>query len=400
MRARFGSIAKYCLGVSSAVALVVAAAPSVYAQGITSDQTAGYVVFPKVVSDPTDMFGQGRTVDTLIQLTNTSNSPQVVHCWYVDATGLCNNGMNAVGSPAGECRDDADCLPGGTCEPQWSANNFSIVLSPNQPTGWVVSAGGPVPAPGAEVVPPVSLDFFVGELKCVQVDGDSVTASTITPINANDLKGEATVYEVAAADVDVRSYNAIGFPAVSEDGLAQNDTTLCLGDTAGNAECAAAEYASCSSRLLLTHWFDGAQVSADTDVHTGVTMVPCTQNFEQPDTQVETVVQFLVFNEFEQRFSASTEVDCFRETLLSQIDRRPGQETTSIFHVAVQGTLTGQTHVRGVLGPDTSVGHGLLAVAEEFYSNSTTGETGSTALNVNYAGVNAGRGDFVRYTIP
>jgi hypothetical protein len=79
-----------------------------------------------------------------------------------------------------------------------------------------------------------------------------------------------------------------------------------------------------------------------------------------------TTAQFVVFNEFEQRFSASLSVTCFREIKLSDIDTLPGNEASSIFSAAVQGTLTGQTRIRPVIGSELDVGHGLLGVAEEF----------------------------------
>ena len=128
--------------------------------------------------------------------------------------------------------------------------------------------------------------------------------------------------------------------------------------------------------------------------------MPCSENFLVQTSQVVTTAQFVVFNEFEQRFSTSTRVDCFKETQLSNIDARPGNESSSIFNVAVQGTLTGHTKIRGVPGPETDTGHGLLGIAEEFVKLGGVAPRSSTAFNLNYAGLNAGKGDFVRYTVP
>jgi hypothetical protein len=64
--------------------------------------------------------------------------------------------------------------------------------------------------------------------------------------------------------------------------------------------------------------------------------------------------QFLVFNEFEQRFSTSRLIDCFDEVLLSNIDTR--NNTRSIFSINVSGTIAGQSRIRGV-------GAGLLGSA-------------------------------------
>ena len=80
-------------------------------------------------------------------------------------------------------------------------------------------------------------------------------------------------------------------------------------------------------------------------------------------------MQFLVYNEFEQRFSASKRVTCLTELPLSDIDTRlgPTDDFASIFNVQVEGTLTGQTVMRSVAGTETTRGHGILAIAEEFH---------------------------------
>ncbi len=108
-------------------------------------------------------------------------------------------------------------------------------------------------------------------------------------------------------------------------------------------------------------------------VSTEITMVPCTQDFEEgvvfsgDDSPSSTNVQFLVFNEFEQRFSTSNDLVCFKEIQLSRIDTI--QPERSIFSAGVGGTLTGQTRIRGALNSNTSGkarGNAILAVAEEF----------------------------------
>jgi len=383
--------------------------PSAHAQAaatVASDRAAGYVVFPKIVSDPGDLFGQGHRTETLVQLTNLSNTARVVECFYVDATTHCTSGISVPDSVAGACRTRADCFGNDTCDPSWSETNFFILLSPNQPQGWLVSTSTPITSPpGVGIVKPVPEDFFLGELKCVEVDGTSITgtngtqiSTTDTPINANDLKGEATIYELstgANSTVDVRAYNAIGIQAVSTNGATQADKVMCLGATTGSTECATAEYAGCPAALILNHFFDGA--TDDGTMRTDLTLVPCSENLAVPTSQTATAVQFLVFNEFEQRFSASIRFNCFAETQLSLIDSRVGQESNSIFNVAVEGTLTGQTRIRGVTGAETDTGHGLLGVAEEFRTVvGTPAETGSAAFNLNYFGTNTGKGDFVR----
>ena len=103
-------------------------------------------------------------------------------------------------------------------------------------------------------------------------------------------------------------------------------------------------------------------------VATSLTLVPCTEDFETQRPQLSTTVaQFLVFNEFEQRFSTSTTVECFKETWLSNIETV--DNARSIFSVGVEGSLTGQTRIRGASPntiPDPHTGNALLGVAEEF----------------------------------
>src|SRR5262249_24773548 len=97
-----------------------------------------------------------------------------------------------------------------------------------------------------------------------------------------------------------------------------------------------------------------------------------------------TAVQFLVFNEFEQRFSTSRSLRCFHEFELCSIDQnwdRPlgNDDPTynscqrSIFSAFVSGTLTGQTRIRGVADTTaTDHGNGILGVAEEFFRSDPT----------------------------
>jgi hypothetical protein len=58
--------------------------------------------------------------------------------------------------------------------------------------------------------------------------------------------------------------------------------------------------------------------------------------------------QFLIYNEFEQRFSTSRSVDCLLSGPISRIDTsQPGR---SIFSASVAGTVAGQTRITGVNG--------------------------------------------------
>lgn len=328
-------------------------------QSVTTKEPAGLIVFPSVLSDPGNIFQTGIAADTVIQLTNTSSDPVTVHCYYINATGTCSTGTNVPGTPSAECRNADDCVGvGATCDPQWAASDFTITLSPQQPTGWVVDSGLTVPAPGSGEIPPVTTDYFQGELRCVQV----VAIDDFTPVNSNDLQGEATLYGRGDALVDVAKYNAIGIQAVQNDGAAQNNTQLCLGgrDDQGD-DCVAddlgdgddREYAACPAKLVFGHFFEDAVVGGST-VNSALTLTPCSADLATL-VPTELVVQILVFNEFEQRMSAATRISCVETVSLSDLG--------SIFNVAVQGTLAGQTHVRPV--DSDGAGLGMIGVLAE-----------------------------------
>lgn len=378
-----------------ACCLGTAVSQTAQAQFPTADAPAGYLVFPKVV---VDIGGTGVKTDTLIQLTNVSTvGPRYVHCVYVD---------------------------GAT----WEPINANVILTAKQPTAWRASEGLNITDPSqpgsGTLVPPVGgRTPFVGELKCFQVNDPQ----TPVPVAAQDIKGEATIIRVSAGAegiVDASAYNAIGFQPItvsqteppaafpqkcqggtnpgvvcSDDsactGNGKCGATLCLGATANSAECATATHVGCPNTLILNNFFDFAtDPVTDSPIRTVVTFVPCSEDLTKSGSdQPSTMLQFLVFNEFEQRLSSATRVQCYRETLLSHIDMREGYEQGSVFNVAVQGTLAGQIRIRPVLGPstETSVGHGVLAIAEEFHGDH------AAAFNLNDQGRNSSKGDFVRY---
>ena len=129
--------------------------------------------------------------------------------------------------------------------------------------------------------------------------------------------------------------------------------------------------------------------------------IPCSENFDLQDAALfETTLQLLVFNEFEQRFSASIKTTCFKEIGLTDIglgvDRPFGATTQtsndkrSIFSVYVQGTLTGQTRIRAVDDGSDTHGNGFLGVAEEFHREDEvdlTSVESSAAFNIHQSGV-------------
>jgi hypothetical protein len=150
--------------------------------------------------------------------------------------------------------------------------------------------------------------------------------------------------------------------------------------------------------LIVNHYFDGATdpvatggtPSTNTTTATNLTLVPCGNNLL---TQVpgSVIAQFLVFNEFEQRFSSSTDVDCLFDSPISNIDTPNGSR--SIWSTGVSGTLTGQTRIQGV--GSAATGNGLTGIATLSIGTST-GST-SAAYSLDQMGTTAA-GDLL--TIP
>lgn len=375
---------------------------------VTADNPAGLVVWPKLV------FNSDAGINTLIQLSNTSNEQVKVRCFYVNANSHCLN------RPTQTCNINEDCGPGGICNPGWIETDFSFDLTAHQPIAWTLSDGLPFfPLDGfvrvgpnnqsngpLSSIPPAPEDPFQGELKCVQVAEDE------TPVASNDLKGEATIIRANEFEtLDARSYNALGVQALEEN---DGDNTLCLGGESSDVCPNGAEYNGCPNILIMDHFFDDAFVFGDDGeptansayVRSHLTLVPCSENFLLQDVALfNTVVQFLIFNEFEQRFSTSRSVNCFEEWELSSIDLGPagdrGQNDTnpasrsqqrSIFNVNVQGTLTGHTRMRPVDDGSPIHGNGLLGVVEEFHrtdEGDLSTVRASAAFQLHHVGVRA-----------
>lgn len=367
--------------VLSSLAVLAFSARAVRAD-VGSDEAAAILVFPKIVVDTsaTPQTWRGR-IDTLVRISNTSTQEVSVHCFWVNANGHCTN------SPATICNSSlfgasSPCGASGFCVQGWQETDFDINITARQPIAWLASRGESLcdphdtsgdpclplgdahPGPGGQDnkgsrILGVSEDPFIGELKCIEVDKNGV------PVALNDLKGEAEFVHSNPDDLDVDGYNAIGIPAGP--GPNNADNTLVLGGPG-------AEYSSCPNILILDHFFDGANdpISHD-EVTTELTLVPCSEDFLH-QAPITTPVQFLVFNEFEQRFSTSRRVTCFDNIKISNIETRSADR--SIFSAAVSGTLTGQTRIRGVGDHNT-----LLGVAEEFRDGG-----GSAAFNVHFNG--------------
>jgi hypothetical protein len=342
------------------------------AADVVTEQSASILVFPKVVADGTR--------DTIIQITNTSNSMVHAHCFYVNG---------ALTFP------DQD--PGPNNPPLWTEIDFDIWLTKQQPTQWVVSEGRLVdptdatcnrdnedcPTAGFDPgrVPPVVEDF-TGELKCIEVDGSGA------PLSGNHLKGEATIFtrnicddgtcvvsgESCSTDDDcdedfigAAKYNGLGVIGLETN---NGDGILCLGGEP-NASCEnGAEYNACPQTWILNHLADGAEdpvAGEGSEVHTTITVIPCTQNFE---TQVpeSVIIQFAITNEFEQTFSASTTVTCWAELDLEEINE--------VFTRDFVGSDFIQTRMR----PSSGTASGFMVVADALHVSPIITGTGQVAV--------------------
>ena len=125
--------------------------------GVTTNESAAIVLYPKLKVDldtcvagtcsltgtacattPECQAVQDAGVDTLIQLTNTSEFLTKVHCFYTNTNSHCSN------SPATICTDanfrDV-CPAGGLCVPGWQETDFRLTLTKRQPISWSVNEG-------------------------------------------------------------------------------------------------------------------------------------------------------------------------------------------------------------------------------------------------------------------
>lgn len=358
---------------------------------VTIQNGASILIFPKVVFDSSGLQTGGHPTNTIIQISNKSNSLVFAHCFYVNAVPMDpTQPPNPFTNPA-----------------QWQEVDFDIALTRQQPTHWVVSLGrrpgplapmcGPTNSscndagfdPGVSAgsfVPPVS-DPFTGELKCIEVD------STGAPLNGNHLKGEATL--LTTDDNDASKYDAIGILGLNTDSGPNNgDNVLCLGGGVSPLCPTGAEYNACPQTVLFESFAERAAEPVltalgerSTQVRTQLTLVPCTENFEQ-QMPTPVTVQFLITNEFESTFSTSTTFTCWGNFYLDDI--------SSAFDVNLLGTQFAQTQMTAV-ATDSSGNpmSGFVGVAEEFHLDTNVGNTSGTsararaALNLFGEGVRA-----------
>ena len=376
-----------------AVIVAVLGMSGVAGAEVSTNLAGSILVFPKVIANGSR--------DTIIQISNVSNSLVRAHCFYVNAT-----------------LKDPTQPEGALNKRLWQEVDFDITLTKQQPTHWVVSQGRRVNPldtvcdsstndcndagfdPG--LIPPVVPDFE-GELKCIEVDDSGA------PLSGNHLKGEATLVVTALSKSfgrdtneilqigDLAQYNAIAILGSENNG----DGTLvlgggqCVGDGAANgqvcqadADCGdaapcALEYNACPAAWTLNHFADGAPNPIiesvrlgvnhteypdlePSEVYTQLTVVPCTENFE---TQQPTAVtlQFQTWNEFESQFSVSTTVTCWGNFVLSDLGA-PSLTFPGTVLPDPQGTMFLQTRIRSANGTAS----GFLMVAETLLTAKTS----------------------------
>jgi hypothetical protein len=393
------------IGTAVTAAMVGVLALASGAKALTrSDRPAAVVVFPRIDVDTLN----GR--DTVVRLSNMNPDNAVIaKCFYVNGNSHCTN----TGEPctlSSLCLGTANTV--GSCVPGWTVTDFLIVLTAQQPLGWLASeglSGSGLPLRGPSkicsnstpqfprgcrdesdcrqgetcdenqtnagtLIPPAPEDPFMGELKCVEIDRDT-DSPPVGDANTNDLKGEATIETIQAdGTIDVGTYNAVGLTSTFS---TDDNTTLDIGS----------EYNACPQTLVVNHLFDGAinpitspptNLPDEESSTTELALVPCSEDLTGADRTVGVATaQFLVYNEFEQRFSTSRRIDCFFKSQLSLIDTT--QPEHSIWNAAVSGTVGGQTRVRGI-------GSGLLGAARLTMTDTETSVSGSAAYNVHQDG--------------
>jgi hypothetical protein len=301
--------------------------------------------------------------------------------------------------------------------PLWQEIDFSIWLTKQQPTHWQVTTGrfidptdntaclsaSPPNSPTAADCMDAGLDpggvpptppNFVGELKCIEVDVSD------NPIGGNHLKGEATIKHGA----DVVKYNALGIEGTERAGETENELRL---DQPRGTDDPVGQYNACPNTLIVNHLAEGvtdpiiqmnglggvcdppgaeprpcekateeedcgpggvcvttSSISIDPATSklnglvsatlTDLTLIPCQQDFEE-QIPGRVTVQFVVYNEFEQFFSGSTTIVCWKDFFLYQI-HSPNDPLNSPFYFSNLGTTVAQTRITPAEGEGAVIG--------------------------------------------
>jgi hypothetical protein len=346
----------------------------------SADRGGSIIVFPKVISDGTR--------DTLIQISNLSNSVVHAHCLYLDA------------SP------ENPALPISPTNPRrCQERDFSITLTRQQPTVWRVSTGRLLnnfdsivggcqnevvggadrqSCPGIDPGNVINVGTtFEGHLLCVETDAAGA------PIGGDSFKGEAIIESVAAVGADglISAYNAISI-SQGTDGP-DSDAILNLDGI---------EYAQCPDALRFTHLAEGVAdpVVPSVTATTELTLVPCTIDYETQARPLVTV-QFLVWDDTELQQSISTTLDCWLNEDLSDIGLLWNPVRSTTYQTQVRPSTgnrcrggerefllctTDDQCPGGVCLPSA----GLLGVAETFRVFAGGELTGSSAINLHMLG--------------
>ena len=189
-------------------------------------------------------------------------------------------------------------------------------------------------------IPPVPESPFNGSLRCIAVDEDDI------PVDRNVLKGEATIASACwpnEFDVDLRSPRTT--PSASRPSRARSTTTtsLVLGWRRSRVQ-RLPERPHPEPLLRFRHEPGPATMGPARSMFTVLTLVPCTQDFLRQIPGAATV-QYLVFNEFEQRLSTSEAFNASSFSL-SRTSTRPRRAID--LQRGRSGTLTGQTRMNSV----------------------------------------------------
>jgi hypothetical protein len=325
---------------------------------MSTERPGSLLIFPKVTCS-----GQRETV---IQVANTGNMPNTVHCFYLNGA------------------------PGRNGRPVCTSSDFWLNLTKQQPTHWHACTGRPAVASGVPTTStidgfsdssglspgliPAVQSGFAGALVCAETDEDGV------PMVMNALKGEATI---EGPGPDVATYNGIAFtgknPATSDLNLSLDGST---------------EYAACpaSARLnfipagqtdpVIENLGNGGRCIDDPNLGCGngapcptggcqtglssvannVTVLPCNLDFSGGGAS-HVALHFSGTNEFEQTFSGDTTISCWGTFTLAP----PTIDAVSTQYATVQITATSG-------GP-------FVAVGEEFHTDAV-GNSSSAAVNL------------------
>jgi hypothetical protein len=326
------------------IAGLVLGLPPLASAQVSTEQNASILFFPKVIADG--------TWDTVIQLASSSGAEVAAHCFYV-----------GFGHDAPAC----------------GQKDFTLRLTRQQPTHWLVSSGRPIDVTdpgcnsavfdcnGAGFDPgdvPSAPPGFRGELLCVEVD------SSGAPVSENHLSGGATLEDLTSGTV--AKYNAVG--ATGSDAN-DGDGVLCLGGSASATCPNGAEFSACPQTWMFSHLADGAEdpiVGPGSEVTTSIVIVPCAQNLVTK-IPAQVTAQFLITNEFEETLTASTTVTCWGDFGLSSIN--------AVFQRGLLGSDYAQTRIR----PGAGSG-GFIVVAQQFRSAGPDSAQAATLLNLHVEG--------------